>query len=648
MKRAVSIAILLIGLDLAILVLSGGVSILGPVGIGGVLTRLALALILTYMATRSGLPSPNPWAYLAILLLLIPLLHFRGYRLRGDGLWYYAYAHSLAFDGDIDLSNNYEGLGIGHFPGSQKVRETGRARYTFPVGAPLTWIPFMALGHVGAWVRNLHGIETAYNGFSDPYLHAVALGNLLIGWLGLLVLDRFLRQWFSPSVSLATTVGIGLGSFLLWYLAFQSIYTHALTFLLVSLFLLRWTQRPKTVFDYAILGCLLGIAACVRWQNAVFGLLPLWSLARESVNKKWRFVAARAGALGGTLFLGILPQLVTWKTIFGRFFIGVPLGDAYMRWQDPFLTETLFSSRHGLFSWSPLLILAAFGVVGFIRRQPGVGWPLAVMLLFLTYINSAVADWWAGGAFGARRFDSALPILALGLATVFRWGTDLVKRRPQWATAGFLGAVILTNLLFMEQYRKGRVATDDTISWEGAAQGMLEDVFDAVGYPFAFPANWFFAWKYDRPKTQYDLLVGKYLFHRQNNMGGVIDIGANDPPFIGNGWSGVKDWGGVPGAVRFAVEPRAGIFVPTDRSEPLRVIIACASPPGVEPQAVEVWLNGHRLGSLLPHQEMTEHAFQADGPWWTRINLLELSPAEDPSGTAYLAVDRLRFERLKH
>lgn len=639
-------ALLLTSLDLLLVILGGGFSIFGSVGVVGFLARIVVVLLLTYFCTRPTFKSPNLFAYLTILLLLISLLHFRGYRLRGDGLWYYAFAHSLAFDGDIDLSNDYNGLGIGHFPGSQDVRQTGRARYTFPVGAPLAWIPFTALGYIGAWVRNFHGVETAYNGFTDPYLHAVAMGNLLIGWLGLLVLDRFVRQWFSPAVSFAATAGMGLGSFLLWYLAYQSVYAHALTFLLVSLFLLRWTQRPKTISDYAILGCLLGMAACVRWQNAVFGLLPAWSLVQELASRKWRFVAVSSGALGGTFLLGILPQLITWKVIFGRFLIGVPLGSEYMRWQDPFLMETLFSSRHGLFSWSPILILAVLGLFGFIRSQPTVGRPLAAILLLQTYINTAVADWWAGGSFGARRFDAVLPILALGLATSIRWLTEIVRRRPQWAMAGFLGAVILTNLLCMEQYRKGRIPPDDTISWEVVGRGIQEDIFDAVGYPFAFPANWMFALKYDRPKTQYDLLVGKYLFHRQNNLGGKIDIGMEDPPFIGNGWSGVKDWEGRPRAVRYAIGPRAGIFVPTDRPEPLRVIIDCAAPLGSEPQAIEVWLNGHRLGSFLPQARMTAHVFQADGPLWKRINLLEIVPAHDVSGSAFLAVDRLSFERL--
>jgi hypothetical protein len=157
------------------------------------------------------------------------------------------------------------------------------------------------------------------------------------------------------------------------------------------------------------------------------------------------------------------------------------------------------------------------------------------------YVNSSVSDWWGGGAFGARRFDSTLPMLALGLATTLLWLEGVITRHPRWVTVGVVGFAILANALLMEQYRKSRLAADDTVSWETAARGATEDVFDVIGYPFSFPMNWIFAWRYDRPKTQYDILVGKYLFHRIKDLGGVIELGPRDPPFIGNGWSGLRD-----------------------------------------------------------------------------------------------------------
>ncbi|TDI40549.1 MAG: hypothetical protein E2P02_16795 [Acidobacteria bacterium] len=640
LRRGMRITLYVLLVDLALVVMTGGVSLIGPVSTIGFAARSFLALGL--VAFEGFRRNERFYAYLALLLLLLPILHFRGFRLRGDGLWYYSYAHSVALDGDIDLLNQYRRLGIDHQSGSQPVRETGRGRFAFPVGAPLSWVPFIWLGHVSAWWSNVHGIDTAYDGFSDPYLHTVALGNLILGWLGLLVLDRFLRHWFEPAVAFLTTVGIGLGSFLGWYLTYHSIYTHALTFLLVALFLMLWNAGPKSLRDFAVMGLVLGAAGCVRWQNGVFGLLlaPIF-LAQLSRRKLLPGIVFGAAAIAT-----LLPQFVSWKIIFDKFYIGVPLGPDFMRWGDPFLTETLFSSRHGLFSWSPLLLLAVFGLPGFVRRHPRTGLPLAALLLLLTYVNSSVSDWWAGGSFGSRRFDSVLPILALGLATSLDVAIDLVKRYPRAVVATMIALVVAGNGLLMEQYRKGRVPPDGTISWEAAVEDGLEDIFDGVGYPFSFPMNWIFAARYDRPKTQYDILVGKYLFHSMLNLGGVIDLGPSDPAFIGNGWSGLKDWEELEREVRHAEGPRSGIFVPTDRAETLRIYIECSAPPGVEPAPVEVWLNGARVGGFFPSARMEEHALTVDAGYWRRINLLELVPAIPVEGTPFLAVDKLRFERV--
>ena len=626
--------------DLAVVVMTGGISLIGPVTPVGFAARMLIALGL--VAFEGFRRNERFYAYVGLLLLLLPLLHFRGFRLRGDGLWYYSYAHSVAFDGDIDLLNQYQRLGIDHGRGSQPVRETGRARFTFPVGAPLSWVPFIWLGHVSAWWSNVHGISVAYDGISDPYLHTVALGNLFLGWLGLLVLDRFVRHWFEPGVAYLTTVGIGLGSFLGWYITYHSIYTHALTFLLIALFLKLWIDGPQTSRDYAAAGLVLGAAACVRWQNGVFGVLLAPSLLAHLGRKKLLPVLV----FGAAAFAMIAPQFLSWKIIFDRFYIGVPLGVDYMRWGDPFFTETLFSSRHGLFAWSPILLLAVFGLPGFARRHPRTGLPLIGLLLLLTYVNSSVSDWWAGGSFGARRFDSVLPVFALGLATSLAFAIDRVRRYPRAVVAASLVLVVAGNGLLMEQYRKGRIPPDDTISWQAAAEAGLEDIFDGIGYPFSFPMNWLFAIRYDRPKTQYDILVGKYLFHSMLNLEGLIDLGPSDPAFIGNGWSGLEDWEELEREVRHAEGPRAGIFVPTDRSEPLRVYIECAAPAGYEPAPVEVWLNGARVGGLFPRATMEEHMLVVDAGYWQRINLLELVPGVPTEGEPFLAVDKLRFERV--
>jgi hypothetical protein len=364
------------------------------------------------------------------------------------------------------------------------------------------------------------------------------------------------------------------------------------------------------------------------------------------LRREWRGLALSSATLGGAFLLGVLPQLLSWKAIFDRFYVGVPLGADYVRWDDPFLSAVLFSSRHGLFSWSPILLAAAIGFAGFVRAHPRRGLPLAAVALLVWYVNGTVADWWGGGSYGARRFDSALPILALGLGTAILYLADLVRRHPRAVTAIAVAATIGANALLMEQYRKGRIPVDDTLSWQSAAEAGLEDWFDAFGYPFSFPMNWIFAARYDRPKTQYDILVGKYLFHRMGGLDGLIDLGPEDPPFIGNGWSGLRDWKEREREVRLASAEGAFIFVPVFRPEPLRILIDCAVPEGAEPVPVEIRLNGRRLKAFVPTVAMDEQVMTAETASWQRINVLAIVPA-GPAAGPVLAVDRFRFERLE-
>jgi hypothetical protein len=137
--------------------------------------------------------------------------------------------------------------------------------------------------------------------------------------------------------------------------------------------------------------------------------------------------------------------------------------------------------------------------------------------------------------------------------------------------------------------------------------------------------NWIFAARYDRPKTQYDILVGKYLFHRMGGLDGVIDLGLTDPPFVGNGWSGLRDWKERPQEVRLASEEGASLFIPLFRPEPLRILIDCAVPEGVEPSPIEIRLNGTRLKPSSLDGDGGA-VMTAERESWRRINLLEFVP----------------------
>jgi hypothetical protein len=79
---------------------------------------------------------------------------------------------------------------------------------------------------------------------------------------------------------------------------------------------------------------------------------------------------------------------------------------------------------------------------------------LGAAVLVSWYTNAAVADWWAGEAYGARRFVSCFPIFTIGLSAVLR---PLAERQPERRSlrpiAAFGVVVIGLNGLLLLQYQ---------------------------------------------------------------------------------------------------------------------------------------------------------------------------------------------------
>jgi hypothetical protein len=129
--------------------------------------------------------------------------------------------------------------------------------------------------------------------------------------------------------------------------------------------------------------------------------------------------------------------------------ITAPQGGGFFQFLHPELLNVWFSTKRGLFSWSPILI---FGLVGFVplyRKNHLLGAAALVIFVLESYVNSIVNDWWGGEAFGARRFISLMPFFALGLAAFVDWVRPRVSQRLLFAA---LAAFLVWNNLFVVQY----------------------------------------------------------------------------------------------------------------------------------------------------------------------------------------------------
>jgi hypothetical protein len=145
----------------------------------------------------------------------------------------------------------------------------------------------------------------------------------------------------------------------------------------------------------------------------------------------------------------LVPQFLAWRAIYGSY-VTIPQGAGFMRWTDPAVLSVLVSTRHGLWMWTPALVPAFAGLWFVYRANRLVGVGMVCLFAVTVYINAAVADWFAGEAFGARRFVGDTVVFALGLSALAAW---IDRRGRRWILPIMATAVITYNVLFLLQYQ---------------------------------------------------------------------------------------------------------------------------------------------------------------------------------------------------
>jgi hypothetical protein len=541
-------------------------------------------------------------AFFFVLLLVFDNFYLRA---TADGREYFAQARSLVIDHDLDFANERELFRTGNAPG------------IFPFGSAVLWLPFVVAGHLWLGVLNLLGGEHLRNGFSNPYQMAAGLGTLVYGFAGMLLAFRIARDYYPRRLAAAATMFVTAASFIVWYLAVESSYSHGNSLFTVTLFLFVWhrTRERRDGRGWAALGLAGGLMTMVRWQNGVFLLFPLVDglgevrrALRRDDDDSWRTVAADGGAFAVAFLLAMLPQLYFWKVVNGGWLTLPQAQSGQLWWDQPLVLDILFSSNHGLVVWHPVLFFAVLGIPLFLLRDFRFGALLIATFAMQIYVNAAVGMWWGGHAFGARRFASCALLFVLGLAALMRWAS----RRPLLTVSAALLVLVLGNASIMLDISQGRLPTSEGVTWEQ----MMSGAYRRVGNPFSFPAYWLFARRYGLGPWQLDQL-GRRMY---NNL--VIDVGgANDARFLGSGWGSAEGEGEA--SFRWVTADDAIVVVPLKSSnveapgQPLEqadyVVRFRALPflfPGAPPQSVELWANGRLAGRQLLVDEMRDYTIQ--------------------------------------
>jgi hypothetical protein len=435
-------------------------------------------------------------------LITLPAVTSRLYA--SDEVQYYAWLRSLVFDHDADFENEYQHFydaGVSRSPEFHETfleRQTpsGRRMNFTTLGSALLWAPFYAAGHVAAL---LSGAPT--DGYSRPYILAVALGSAVYGFLAVLLSAAAARRVVGRG--LAASLIVAVGTPLVFYSYVAPIFGHATSAFAVSLLVWVWLRvRDRWALPGALaLGLAGGLVAIVREQDGLLAIGPAVDFllfARDrlrtrdagTVTTPRRLVAVAITGLAGFV-LAFLPQAAAYASING----GVRPDATVVRkltWTSPHALGVLFSPENGLLAWTPLVMIALAGLLLLAVNYAGisgmqrVGVLLLVMVAAQVYTSGSVQSWTVAGSFGQRRFVALTPVLTIGVATILTVTTHVWARR---AVMAMLVLCVWWNAGLMVQFGMNRMDRQKLTLARNARLTFVEIPFEAPGIAWDYLTN---------------------------------------------------------------------------------------------------------------------------------------------------------------
>lgn len=564
-----------------------------------VLAAIATAgALLAVLSGRSTGRPPTVAIFAALFSMGVACQLHLGARLQSDGFYYFAYLRSLAFDGDVDFTNDYRLLGLGDKAHLFQPTPTGYAQSAWTIGPAIVWAPFFAVGHLVATSQSASNADVSANGISYPYRQAVCLAGLFYGLLGCWFCYRLTSRFYEARLAAVATTMVVAGSFMLWYLVKEPSMTHAPSMAAVAGFVWAWaaTRDGRTLFQWGLLGALAGFMTLLRWQNALFALLPacdaiaaLAAAVHASDRERLRRTVSAGLLFTASATLAFAPQMVAWHAIYGTWLAVSPVGPQ-IRWGDAHLSDILWSSRNGLLSWSPVLYCATIGLVIFAAERPAIGLPTLLAFAAMTYFNASIQDWWGSAGFGGRRFDGIIPLFSVGLAAFGARAIDYTRRHPLGVVSSAGALLVVWNLTLMSAAQDGVVRIGESLSFGDAFAAQSRTAHRWFGNPFTYPASLGFAMRNGMPPASYDLLSANRFLSDPLRPYGRVDIGSDDEWLIERGWHDPEREGAT--TFRWA-ETGAVVLIPLDHAAALTVQVRlhAFAYPGATPQSVSVTVN---------------------------------------------------------
>ena len=353
----------------------------------------------------------------------------------------------------------------------------------------MLWAPFLLGAHAAVLIARAVGMQVSADGFSLPYLFAMAIGTLLYGFLALLLSYRVACQLCCGALGAVCDHRHLVGQLASGLHVFQSlVVARAFRVLCRAVFLVLAAHSENFAGpgNGSVLGLIAGLMLNVYYPNAlVLAVLIPEALAqtghpiqndgsRNSASDSqglalcWPASGVRRNHV--RLAAADVPdQILRVRRIFrDRLYVRI----TQWAWSSPWFLELLFSSNHGLFSWTPLLLIAVVGICSFLREK----FRVSALLSYACCLPSTTS--WPPirigpgiSSYGNRFFVSLTIFFVLGLAVAVGENRGVLPEPDcgfRWL-AGTLGVFVLWNLGLIFQWGSHLIPARGEVSWKQVA-----------------------------------------------------------------------------------------------------------------------------------------------------------------------------------
>lgn len=398
---------------------------------------------------------------LTILIRVIQVADYNNkkYVIYSDVIHYYAFLPALLVYDDLKL--DFVKKAPGKFSDRFWPVTAPNGNYVImtTMGMSLMYAPFIVPVH---YYLKMTGQEAT--GYSPPYKLALILSSIFYAVLGLILIKRMLKHYFSDLAISLTLICIVFATNLFYYVTREAPVSHAYSFFLIVWLVYNTSQYyKKPAFLWVIaMGISAAMIALVRPTNMVaFILIPLWNIdSWKGLNERvaqWISRWKHLLAFVFTFMLMWVPQVIYWKITSDQFFFnGYGEGGRFF-FGNPQFANILFSYRKGWLLYTPVMILAIAGFFLLYTRNRKLFIPIFIFFAINTYVLASWWLWWFGGSYGNRAFVDIYGLMAFPLAALFHYFLTsrklILKILPFFLTIVFVGH----NLFQTQQYLNGAI-----------------------------------------------------------------------------------------------------------------------------------------------------------------------------------------------